>query len=150
VGLRLEFGKIQSILKPGLHSFNPCTEKIIVIDMRTQIIDLGLQTLLTRDSVTVFVDAFVNYSVTDPIKAKFMVQDYKRLITFFAQGVMKNIIAQHTLTDILNNRLEIESQLTKLIDKQTVVYGLKVYSIETQRIQLPQSMDRAMAISAET
>lgn len=113
----MQFGKVQSILKPGLHTFNPCTEKIIKIDMRTQIIDLGLQTLLTKDSVTVFIDAFVNYSVTDPIKAQFMVQDYQRLIRFFAQGVMKNIIAQHTLTEILNNRLSIESQLCKLIDK---------------------------------
>lgn len=104
LGLRLEFGKLQSTLKPGLHSYNPCTEKILKIDMRTQIIDVGLQTLLTRDSVTVFVDAYVNYSVIDAVKAHFMVQDYKRMITFFTQGVMKNIISQHTLTDLLNNR----------------------------------------------
>lgn len=150
VGLRLEFGKLQSKLKPGLHSYNPCTEKIVKVDMRTQIIDVGLQTLLTKDSVTVFVDAFVNYSVVDPIKAIYMVQSYSRMITFFTQGVMKNIISQHTLTDFLSHRKEIESKLAQMIDKQTIAYGLKVYSIETQKIQLPKTMDRAMAISAET
>jgi regulator of protease activity HflC (stomatin/prohibitin superfamily) len=92
---------------------------------------VGLQTLLTKDSVTVFVDAFVNYSVIDPVKANYMVQSYSRMITFFTQGVMKNIISQHTLTDLLNNRRQIESKLTKMIDRQTLVYGLKVYSIET-------------------
>lgn len=150
IGLRLQFGKLQSTLKPGLHSFNPLTETITTVDMRTQIIDVGLQTLLTKDSVTVFVDAYVNYSVIDPVKATFMVQDYKRMMTFFTQGVMKRTISQHTLTDLLNNRMAIEAELTQMIDIQTIAYGLKVYSIETQRIQLPQSMDRAMAISAET
>lgn len=150
VGLRLEFGKLKSVLKPGLHSFNPCTEKIVTVDMRINTLAVGMQTLLTKDSLTVFIEAYINYSVIDPVKAKYMVQDYQNLIGYFARGALKNVVAQHTLNEILTNRQQVEAKLTGMIDRQTIAYGLKVFSIETQKIQLPSSMDRAMAISAET
>jgi len=150
VGLRMEFGQFMSKLGPGLHSFNPCTEKIIVVDMRSKVVDVGLQSLLTKDSVTIFVDAYVNYSVTCPEKAYFKVVDYARMIRFFTQGVMKTIVSEHTLTEILSNRKVIEKKMTEIIDDKTLAYGLKVYNIETQKIQLPQQMERAMAIVAET
>ena len=150
VGLRLDFGKLSNILKPGIHSFNPCTQKIIKVNIKSQIIQIDQLVLLTSDSVTLFIDVYVNYSVVDPVRATFMVSDYSRMITFFTQGVMKNCISTNSLTDFLQNRQKIESKLVKLIDAQTVKYGLKVYSIETMRVQLPQSMDRVMAITAES
>ena len=150
IGLRMVFGKFTSKLEPGLYTFNPCTEKIFVVDMRSQVIDVGRQTLLTKDNVTVFVDAYVNYSVSEPEKAIFKVIDYRRMIVFFAQGVMKTLVAEHTLTELLTNRQVIEKKMTEIIDHKTHPYGLKVYNIETQRVELPKNMERVMAIVAET
>jgi regulator of protease activity HflC (stomatin/prohibitin superfamily) len=106
--------------------------------------------LLTKDNVTLYVDAYVNFRVTDPEKATFKVVSYMNMIRFFTQGVMKTIIAEHTLTDILVKRKEIEKKITKIIDDKTDQYGLKVFNIETQKIQLPVEMDRAMAAVAES
>lgn len=150
VGLKLRFGKYVSKLKPGLYTFNPCTEEIQVIDMRAQVMDVGNQSLLTKDNVTLYVDAYVNFRVTDPEKATFKVVNYRSMIIFFTQGVMKTIIAEHTLTEILAKRKEIELKITQIIDEKTHQYGLKVFNIETQKIQLPVEMDRAMAAVAES
>lgn len=150
VGLRMKFGKFVSKLEPGLYTFNPCTEKIIIVDLRSQVIDVGLQRLLTKDNVTVFIDAYVNYSVIEPEKAQFKVINYRQLMSYFTQGVMRTIVSEHTLSELLINRKMIEKKLTEIIDVKTHVYGLKVYNIETQKIQLPANMERAMAIVAET
>lgn len=150
VGLKTEFGKYTGKLPPGLYSFNPCTENIISVDMRAKIIDVGLQTLLTKDSVTVMIDAYVNYSVVEPEKAVFKVQNYQSMMTFLTRSVMKTIVAEHTLGEMLINRKVIEKKLTNIIDEKTHSYGLKVMTIETQRIQLPQNMERAMATVAES
>lgn len=75
---------------------------------------------------------------------------FRSMITFFTQGVMKTIIAEHTLTEILAQRKEIEKKITSIIDEKTHEYGLKVFNIETQKIQLPVEMDRAMAAVAES
>lgn len=150
IGLRMRFGKFVSKLQPGLYTYNPCTEKIIVIDLRSQVIDVGLQRLLTKDNVTVFIDAYVNYSVTEPEKARFKVINYRQLMTYFTQGVMRTIVSEHTLSELLINRKMVEKKLTEIIDAKTHAYGLKVYNIETQKIQLPANMERAMAVVAET
>lgn len=150
IGLKLSFGKYVSKLKPGLYTFNPCTDEIRVVDMRAQVLDIGNQSLLTKDNVTLYVDAYVNFRVTDPEKATFKVVSFRSMITFFTQGVMKTIIAEHTLTEILAQRKEIEKKITSIIDEKTHEYGLKVFNIETQKIQLPVEMDRAMAAVAES
>lgn len=149
VGLKLRFGKYVSKLEPGMYTINPCTEIVEVVDMRAQVLDVGNQSLLSKDNVTLYVDAYVNFRVTDPEKASFKVVDYMSMIRFFTQGVMKTIIAEHTLTEILVKRKEIEKKLTQIIDDKTDQYGLKVFNIETQKIQLPVEMDRAMAAVAE-
>lgn len=150
VGLKTEFGTYTGKLPPGFYSFNPCTEKIIEVDMRAKIIDVGLQSLLTKDNVTVMIDAYVNYSVVEPEKAVFKVQNYQSMMTFLTRSVMKTIVAEHTLGEMLVNRKVIEKKLTHIIDEKTHAYGLKVMNIETQRIQLPQNMERAMATVAES
>lgn len=150
VGLKKEFGRYVCKLPPGFYSFNPCTEQIVQVDMRAKIIDVGLQTLLTKDNVTVFIDAYVNYAVIEPEKAIFKVQDYQSMMTFLTRSVMKTIVAEHTLSEMLVNRKVIEKKLTHIIDEKTHAYGLKVMTIETQRIQLPKNMERAMATVAES
>lgn len=150
VGLRVVFGKYSEKLPPGLYSFNPCSERIIKVDMRAQVHAIPNQTLLTKDNVTLFIDAYASFRVTVPENATFKVTDYRSMINFMTQGTMKTIIAEHTLTEMLGNRKSIEKKITEIIDEKTEAYGVKVYNIETQKIQLPREMDRAMATVAES
>lgn len=112
--------------------------------------DLNGQTLLTKDNVTVYVDAYVHYRIVVPEWAIFKVEDYYQLVKFMTSGVMKTIVAEHTLTELMVNRKNIEKKITDIIDEKTDPYGIKVIDIETQRIQLPPQMERAMAIVAES
>jgi regulator of protease activity HflC (stomatin/prohibitin superfamily) len=150
VGLRVRFGKYVSKLKPGLYTYNPCSEKILIVETRAQVLDVGQQTLLTKDNVTVYVDAYVNYRIVVPENAMFKVVNYHQMIRYFTQGVMKTIVAEHTLSEMLTSRKKIERKLTEIIDEKTDPYGLKVFTIETQKIELPVAMERAMATVAET
>ena len=150
IGLKLEFGKFVEKLEPGLYSFNPLTEEIRVVEMRSQIVDVPNQVLLTKDNVTLNIDAFVNFRVIEPEFAIFRVDDYKKMIRYLTQATMKTLISENTLQELLSNRKQIEKKITEIIEKQTDYYGVHVDMIETQRIQLPHSMERAMATVAET
>ena len=149
IGMLISFGKLVKKLPPGLYAFNPCTQRIIVVEMRAQMLDIGMQNLLTKDNATVMVDGYVHFAVIEPEKAIFKAKNYVRMISSFTQGTMKSIVAEHTLTEMLTNRKAIEKKLTGIIDEKTHPYGLKVFSIETMRVQLPDMMERAMAVVAE-
>lgn len=150
IGLLIEFGKLKKKLGPGLHTINPMTEQILLVDLRAQVINVAKQSLLTKDNVTVHVDAYVNYKIVIPEFAIFKVANYYDLVNFMVQGVMKTIVAERTLTQLLVNRKEIEKDITQIIDAKTDDFGIKVISIETQSVQLPENMERAMATVAES
>ena len=150
IGLRTEFGRLIEKLPPGLHDFNQCTEKIVTVDLRSQVINIPPQSLLTRDNVTVLVDAYVNFKIVIPELAAYKVQNYETLVGFMTQGVMKTIVAERTLGELLVNREEVEKAITSIIDRQTDPYGIKVLLIETRSVSLPQNMERAMATVAES
>jgi len=150
VGLKIMFGKYSEKFGPGLYTYNPCTEKFIIVDARAQFMDLFQQNLLTKDNVTVYLDAYVHYKILVPEWAIFEAKDYKCLVKFMASGVMKSIVAEHTLSEMLINRKMIEKKITAIIDEKTEVYGIKVIDIETQKIELPKQMERAMATVAES
>jgi regulator of protease activity HflC (stomatin/prohibitin superfamily) len=150
MGLLIEFGRLIKKLQPGLHSFNQCSQQIIVVDIRTVILDIPKQQLLTEDNVSVEVDAFVTYKIVIPELAIFKVENYRNLVGFMTQGVMKTIVAERTLSELLVNRNEVEKAITSIIDDKTDSYGIKVLSIETRSINLPANMERAMATVAES
>lgn len=150
VGMLIEFGKLKAKLGPGLHTINPLADKIVMVDLRAQVINIPKQSLLTKDNVTVTVDAYVNYKIVVPEYAIFKVADYSNLVNFMVQGVLKTIVAERTLTQLLVNRKEIERSITEIIDDKTDPFGIQVISIETQSVQLPANMERAMATVAES
>lgn len=150
MGMRTEFGRFIEKLPPGLHDFNQCTEKITLIDLRSQILNIPPQSLLTKDNVTVAVDAYVNYKIVIPELAIFKVENYQNLVGYMTQGVMKTIVAERTLSELLINRDEVEKAITDIIDRKTDAYGIKVLLIETSSISLPKNMERAMATVAES
>lgn len=150
MGLLIEFGRLIRKLEPGLHTFNQCSQTIRLVDLRTKILNIPAQMLLTKDSVTVQVDAFVTYKIVVPELAIFKVENYASLVSYMTQGVMKIIVAERTLSELLVKRDEIEKAITSDIDMKTDPYGIKVISIETRSINLPQNMERAMATVAES
>jgi regulator of protease activity HflC (stomatin/prohibitin superfamily) len=150
IGLLSEFGRFIKKLEPGLHAFNQCSQTIMIVDLKTQILNIPAQMLLTKDNVTVQVDAFVTYRLAVPELAVYKVRNYENLVNFMTQGVMKTIVAERTLSELLVNRNEIEKAITNIIDDKTDPYGIKVISIETRSINLPTSMERAMATVAES
>jgi erythrocyte band 7 integral membrane protein len=150
VGLKTTFGKYTEKVGPGLYTLNPCTDKFIMVDTRAQFMDLSNQTLLTKDNVTVYLDAYVHFKIVTPEYAIFKAQNYTQLVRFMTSGVMKTIVAEHTLAELLVNRKLIEKKITEIIDDKTDIYGIKVIDIETQKIQLPHQMERAMATVAES
>jgi regulator of protease activity HflC (stomatin/prohibitin superfamily) len=115
------------------------------VDLRTSILDVPPQKLLSKDNVAIIVDAFVTYKIVIPELAVYKVQDFKNMLSLMTQGVMKTIVAERTLSEILINRHEIEKAITVIIDAKTDDYGIIVASIETKSINLPPNMERAMA-----
>lgn len=150
VGLRVEFGVLKGKLGPGLHTFNRCTEKIINVDMRVQSLNTKEQILLTKDSVTVYIDVYVYYKIVIPEYALYKTNNYYELLNLMVQAVMKTIVAEHTLAQLLVNRKEIEKRTAFFMDEKAHPYGIDVISIETQSIRLPKQMERVMAAVAES
>lgn len=149
-GLILTLGRYTRKIGPGIHALNPCTEKVRVVDMRAQMCNIPAQSLLTKDNVSLTVDAFCQYKITIPELAEFKVQNVVRMIGFMTQGTMKTVFCENTLSELLANRKKIEKNITELIDSATDAYGIKVLNIGTQKITLPSSMERAMATVAES
>lgn len=150
IGLRVEFGKLKGKLGPGLHTYNQCTEKIIMVDMRVQSLNVAKQILLTKDSVTVHIDVFVYFKIVIPEFALYKTSNYYELLNLMVQAVMKTIVAERTLAQLLVNRKEIEKATAFFMDERAHPFGVDVISIETQSIQLPKQMERVMAAVAES
>ncbi len=150
IGIVIEFDRVIGKLEPGLHTINQCSQKVILVSLKTQVIDIPPQDLLTKDSVSIRVDAFVTYKVRCPELAMFKVGNYTHLISLMTQGVLKSVVAERDLHELLINRKEVEEALTKIIDDKTDPFGVDVISIEAKSIDLPQAMERAMATVAES
>jgi regulator of protease activity HflC (stomatin/prohibitin superfamily) len=152
VGLVTEFGRYKRKVPPGLYVINSCTEQYQIVDLKTQVDNISAQSLLTSDSVSIRIDAVVYYLIKDPFKAIFRVANgnYKKAIDNIIQGSLKNIIGENRLQQLLDDRKAVDKRLSEIVDRKTDAYGIKVFTVETTEIYLPQSMQRAMATVAET
>ena len=148
IGLVMEFGKFVRKVGPGLHSYNNCTEEILLVDMRTQSLAIPTQDLITKDNISIRVDCFVLFKILIPEMASFKVTDYKRFISYTTMGTMKTIIAEKTLTDLLAHEDEIEDTIREIIDEQCDDFGIHVICIETKKIEVAKTMVSAMATIA--
>ena len=121
-----------------------------MVDMRIQCLNTEKQKLLTRDNVTVQIDVSVNYKIVIPEYALYKSTNYYSFLSLTVESVMKAIVAERTLSQLLVNRKEIEKSITQIMDEKLHQYGIDVLSIETQSFQLPVNMERAMATVAES
>ena len=136
-------GRLFGIKGPGLVFVIPIIDRVMKLDLRTRVIDVPKQRVITKDNVTVDVDAVVYYRVTDPKKAVVEVQRYEVASSLLAQTTLRDILGQKSLDELLSKREELNKKLQSSIDKGTDPWGIKVNMVEIKHVDLPQEMQRA-------
>ena len=142
-------GRYHSIRGPGLYYNIPLLEWQRKVDMRTATVNVEPQETITKDSVTVKVNAVLWYRITDPAKAILEVADYRSAVYQVALTSLRNIIGQHVLDEVLKERDQINDKLRAIVDKDTEPWGVVVEMVEMKDVEIPESMQRAMAREAE-
>jgi regulator of protease activity HflC (stomatin/prohibitin superfamily) len=145
----LRFGHSMGIRGPGIIILIPFVEKMIRIDTRTITMDVQPQDVITRDNVTLKVNAVIYFRVVDPESAVIKVEDYYFATSQLAQTTLRSVLGQFSLDDLLANRDKINHTLQAQLDKATESWGIKISVVEVKHIDLPKEMQRAMAKEAE-
>jgi len=148
-GVILRLGRLRPIKGPGLIFIIPIIDRVTRVDMRVVTLDVPAQKVITRDNVTVEVDAVVFYRVVDPAKSVVAVEDFRKASFFITQTTLRNVIGQSELDEILAHRERVNAKLQIIVDEATEPWGIKVGSVEVRDVRLPDSMQRAMAKQAE-
>jgi regulator of protease activity HflC (stomatin/prohibitin superfamily) len=148
-GVVFRLGRLVGARGPGLILLIPGIEQMRKVDLRVVTMDVPAQEAITRDNVTVKVNAVVYFRVVDPEAAVVKVLDYIRATSLIAQTTLRSILGQSDLDTLLSQREEINRSLQQVIDQQTEAWGIKVTSVEVRDLELPQTMQRAMARQAE-
>lgn len=149
-GVLFRLGRMQKVIQPGFNLVLPFNLDIMrKVDMRTFTIDVSKQEVITRDNVTVIVDAVVYFNVFDPVLAVIKVADYTKSTSLLAQTVLRSVLGQHELDEMLAKRAELGQILQKLLDEATDPWGIKVSAVEIKAVELAETMKRAIARQAE-
>jgi regulator of protease activity HflC (stomatin/prohibitin superfamily) len=149
-GIVLRWGKIRDEIRaPGLIWVNPITDRLHKVNLQIVVSGVTPQDAITRDNVTVTVDAVVYYRVVDARKAVLNVQDYHEAIAQVAQTSLRSVIGKSDLDELLSNREGINSQLKDVIDEPTEGWGVRVERVEIKDVSLPETMKRSMSRQAE-
>jgi regulator of protease activity HflC (stomatin/prohibitin superfamily) len=148
-GVIFRLGRLVGARGPGLFFIIPGIERMVKVDLRTVTMDVPAQEAITRDNVTVKVNAVVYFKVLNPEDAVVKVLDYIRATSMIAQTTLRSVLGQSDLDELLSQRDKINAELQRIIDEQTEPWGIKVSVVEIRDVELPQSMQRAMARQAE-
>src|SRR6266702_4767405 len=148
-GVIFRLGRLVGARGPGLILLIPGVERMRKVDLRIVTLEVPAQEAITRDNVTVKVNAVVYFRVVDPEEAVVKVLDYVRATSLIGQTTLRSILGQSDLDHLLSERDKINAELQQVIDTQTSAWGVKVTSVEVRDLELPQSMQRAMARQAE-
>lgn len=148
-GVIFRLGRFVGARGPGLFFIIPFIDRMIKVDLRTVTLDVPAQEAITRDNVTIKVNAVVYFRVMDPGAAVIQVEDYRRATWQIAQTTLRNVIGQSELDELLSHREKVNDELQRIIDEQTEPWGIKVSIVEVKDVELPQTMQRAMARQAE-
>lgn len=148
-GVVFRFGRYATTKGPGLNWIIPLIDKMAKIGMRTIAFDVPAQDIITKDNVSVKVNAVVYFRVVDPQKAIIQVENYLYATSQLAQTTLRSVLGQHDLDQLLSEREKINKELQNILDHQTDPWGIKVSTVEIKHIDLPVEMQRAMAKQAE-
>ncbi|HTZ17599.1 MAG TPA: slipin family protein [Dissulfurispiraceae bacterium] len=148
-GVVFRLGRIIPVRGPGLVLIWPVIDKLVKVSLRTVTMDVPPQDIITKDNITVKVNAVIYFRPIDPIKAVTEVEDFYYATSQIAQTTLRSILGQSQLDDLLINREQLNAELQKVIDTQTEPWGVKVSAVEVKNVDLPQEMLRAIARQAE-
>ena len=148
-GVIFRLGRLVGARGPGLFLIIPGIEKMVRMSLRTVVLDVPPQDVITKDNVSIKVNAVIYFRVMSPQDAVVQVEDYLYATGQLAQTTLRSIVGQAELDEILAEREKINHQLQSILDKQTDIWGIKVSMVEIKHIDLPQEMQRAMAKQAE-
>lgn len=148
-GVVFRLGRIIPVKGPGLVIIWPIIDKLVRVSLRTVTFDVPSQDVITKDNITVKVNAVVYFRVMDPIKAITAVEDFFYATSQIAQTTLRSILGQSQFDDLLQKRDELNIELQKVIDLQTEPWGIKVATVEVKNVDLPAEMQRAIAKQAE-
>jgi len=142
-------GRFQIVKGPGLRLVVPGIQQMQRVDLRVITMDVPSQDVISRDNVTVKVNAVLYFRVVDPEKAIILVEDYYNAISQLAQTTLRSVLGQHELDEMLTERDKMNHDLQQIIDKQSDAWGIKVSNVEIKHVDLDESMIRAIAKQAE-
>jgi regulator of protease activity HflC (stomatin/prohibitin superfamily) len=148
-GVVFRLGRLVGPRGPGLILLIPFIERMTKVDLRTVTMDVPAQEVITRDNVTVRVNAVAYFRVVDPSASVVNVADFIRATSQISQTTLRSILGQSMLDELLSEREKINRELQQIIDQQTEPWGIKVSVVEVRDVELPQTMQRAMAAQAE-
>jgi regulator of protease activity HflC (stomatin/prohibitin superfamily) len=148
-GVIFRLGRVIKAKGPGLIILIPVVDKMVKVSMRLVAMDVDPQDVITRDNVSVKVNAVIYFRVIEPIKAVVEVEDYTYAMSQLAQTTLRSVCGQAELDELLSAREKINSQLQEILDTHTDPWGIKVATVELKHIDLPQEMQRSMAKQAE-
>ncbi len=151
-GVIFTLGKVSlehGVKGPGIVFLWPGIQKMVRVSLRTVTMDVPAQDVITKDNVTVKVNAVVYFRILDPKKAIVEVEDFYYATSLISQTTLRSILGQNQFDDLLSNREAINAELQKVIDQQTEPWGVKVTTVEVRNVDLPAEMQRAIAIQAQ-
>jgi regulator of protease activity HflC (stomatin/prohibitin superfamily) len=148
-GVIFRLGRVIKAKGPGLIILIPVIDKMVKVSMRLVVMDVDSQDVITRDNVSVKVNAVIYFRVIEPIKAVIEVEEYNYAVSQLAQTTLRSVCGQAELDELLSAREKINSQLQEILDMHTDPWGIKVATVELKHIDLPQEMQRSMAKQAE-
>ncbi|MFA6250517.1 MAG: SPFH domain-containing protein [Candidatus Shapirobacteria bacterium] len=144
-GLIIRLGKYSSTVDSGIVFLTPFIDNLILVDMREKLINVAPQMVITKDNVSVTVDAVIYYKVVDPVKAEFEIEDFDWAATTLAQTNLRNLIGDTSLDETLTARDNINANLRKVLDESTNAWGVKVTKVELQKIDPPRDITDSMS-----
>ena len=148
-GVVFRLGRVIPVKGPGLVIIWPIIDRLVKVSLRIVAMDVPSQDVITKDNISVKVNAVVYFRVIVPIKAITEVEDFLYATSMIAQTTLRSILGQSQLDDLLTNREEVNAELQKVIDFQTEPWGIKVTAVEVKNVDLPIEMQRAIAKQAE-
>ena len=148
-GVVFMLGRFWSVKGPGLIIIIPILQEMMRVDLRTMVLDVPTQDVISRDNVSVKVNAVVYMRVVDPEKAIIQVENYLEATSQLAQTTLRSVLGQHELDEMLSEREKLSTNIQDILDQQTDGWGIKVANVEMKQVDLDESMVRAIARQAE-
>ena len=148
-GIKFRFGKFNKIMKPGWNIILPIIDSYKKVDVRTKAVDVPEQEAITRDNVSIKINAVLYYKIFDASKAVLAVENFNYAVSQLAQTTMRNVVGSVSLNELLGEREKISTEICNIIDEATDPWGIKVENVELKDVSLPEEMKRVIAKAAE-